>query len=134
MLEHHSTATCALQPSAAETSNKPFSDLTMLDWLDRIEMGSEAIHNRPIRRTTLHLHNHFYRQSGTTTTAYFTLNTLQPLKEKGIPAANNPHPGPAGERLTLTPRTLNSARARLILEDAVCRSFPLAMTLTSRES
>lgn len=35
---------------------------------------------------------------------------------------------------TLTPRILNSARARLILEDAVCRSFPLAMTLTSRES
>lgn len=35
---------------------------------------------------------------------------------------------------TLTPRTLNSARARLILEDAVCKSFPLAMTLTSRES
>lgn len=38
------------------------------------------------------------------------------------------------ERPTLTPRTLNSARARLILEDAVCRSFPLAMTLTSNES
>lgn len=35
---------------------------------------------------------------------------------------------------TLTPRTLNSARARLILDDAVCRSLPLAMTFTSRES
>lgn len=41
---------------------------------------------------------------------------------------------PTQEVPTLTPRILNSARARLILEDAVCRSFPLAMTLTSRES
>ena len=38
------------------------------------------------------------------------------------------------ESPTLTPRTLNSASARLILEAAVGRSFPLAMTLTSRES
>lgn len=35
---------------------------------------------------------------------------------------------------TLTPLTLNSARARLILEAAVFRSFPLAMTFTSNES
>lgn len=35
---------------------------------------------------------------------------------------------------TLTPRTLNSARALLIFEDAVGRSFPLAMTFTSKES
>ena len=44
------------------------------------------------------------------------------------------HQGGHFRPLTLTPRTLNSARARLILEAAPCRSLPLAMTLTSRES